>query len=380
MRVLVAPDKFKGSLTAAEAAAAMAAGWREAWPEAEVVCRPVADGGEGTAETVCAAVGGEWHTHTVRDPLGRPVCARYAVVGTGEDRVAFVECSAASGYVLVAPHERDLSRASTFGTGQLLARALAEPGVRRVVVGLGGSATNDGGLGLAAALGYAFLDAAGEPVPPIPHALGRLASIIPPASRPWINRPVTAACDVRNPLLGPRGATRVYGPQKGLRPGDTSALEDGLRRLADVAVASLGRDHRGVAGAGAAGGLGFGLLTFCDAALEPGFDLVARLLGLEEAVRAADLVLTGEGSADAQSLEGKAPHGVAALARRHGKPAILIAGSVPHADHPALRAHFGAVHTLMDAGFPLERCLHDAANVLRQTTAAAARAWRDASR
>lgn len=328
VRVLVAPDKFKGSLTAEAAAAAMAAGWRDAWPEAEIFCCPVADGGEGTAAAVCAAMGGTWREYTVRDPLGRPIFARYALVGPAEDRTAFVECSAASGFLHVAAHERDLPRASTFGTGELLAHAFAEPNVKRVVVGLGGSATNDGGLGVAEALGYAFLDAEGNPIPPMPRELGRLATILPPPARPWTEKPATAACDVGNPLLGPRGATRVYGPQKGLQPEQQVVLEDGLRRLADVVASCLGTDCREVAGAGAAGGLGFGLMTFCGATLEPGFGLVARLLDLDAAVAVADLVLTGEGSADAQSLEGKAPHGVAALARRHRKPVVLDRKSV----------------------------------------------------
>ena len=376
MRVLVAPDKFKGSLTAEAAAEAMAAGWRDAWPGAEVVCCPVADGGEGTAAAVCAALGGTWREHTVRDPLGRPIRARYALVGPADDRTAFVECSAASGFLHVAPRERDLPQASTFGTGELLAHAFAEPSVRRVIVGLGGSATNDGGLGMAAALGYAFLDAEGKPIPPVPRELGRLATVLPPPVRPWEERLVTAACDVGNPLLGPRGATRVYGPQKGLQPAQQEALEDGLRRLADVAAFCLGADCREVAGAGAAGGLGFGLMTFCGATLEPGFGLVTRLLDLDAAVAAADLVLTGEGSADAQSLEGKAPHGVAALACRYRKPVVLLAGHIPPADRPALREHFDALYALTDTGHSLDECLRDAALILRQAAAMVASEWR----
>ena len=357
----------------------MAAGWRDAWPATEIIFRPVADGGEGTAETLCTALGGAWREHSVHDPLGRPVQARYALVGPAEDCTALIECSAASGYGLVTPTERDLPRSSTYGTGELLRYAFAEPGVRRVVVGLGGSATNDGGLGLAAALGYTFLDAAGNTLPLVPAELSRLTTILPPVKRPWLTCPVAAACDVRNPLLGPRGATQVYGPQKGLQPAQAKPLENGLRRLADVAAATFGTDHRHDAGAGAAGGLGFGLLTFCEATLEPGFELVARLLELEEAIAAADLVLTGEGSADVQSLEGKAPHGVAALARRHGRPVVLIAGYIPPADRAALREHFDAVHALTDTGHPVEKCLQDAANILREAAAAAAAAWRMAS-
>ena len=379
MRVLIAPDKFKGSLTAGEAAAAMAAGWRDAWPDATVVCRPVADGGEGSAEAIHDALGGRWVEETAHDPLGRSILARYALVspsGSAGQLTAFVECSAASGYLLVKPDERDLPRSSTFGTGELLAHAFADGAVAKIIVGLGGSATNDGGLGMAAALGYRFLDGDDEPIPPYPHGLGRLAKIVPPSSQPWVNRPVVAACDVQNPLLGPRGATRTYGPQKGLQAAQQEALESGLARLADVASDSLGTDFRGEPGAGAAGGLGYGLLTFCAARLEPGFALVARLLGLEEAVAAADVILTGEGAADSQSLEGKAPHGVAAMARRLGKPVILVAGMIPAADRSMLREHFDGVHAMTDGGHRVEDCIRDASIRLRGAVGTAATAWK----
>ncbi len=379
MRVLVAPDKFKGSLTAQQAAAAMADGWRDAWPDAAVVCRPVADGGEGSAEAIHDALAGRWIETTVHDPLGRLIPARYTVahpLDRGGQLTAFVDCSAASGYLLVRPHERDLPRSSTFGTGELLAYAFADSAVAKVIVGLGGSATNDGGLGMAAALRYGFLDRNGESIPPYPHGLGRLARIVAPTAQPWTTRPVVAACDVQNPLLGPRGATRVYGPQKGLQSSQQDALESGLARLADVARDSLGVDLRDAPGAGAAGGLGYGLLTFCAGRLEPGFDLLAGLLGLEEAMAAADIVVTGEGAADAQSLEGKAPHGVAAMARRFGKPVILVAGTIPAADRAALRQHFDGVHAMTDSGSSVEDCIRDASNRLRGAVGAAATAWR----
>ena len=350
MHLLVAPDKFKGSLSAAEASAALGAGWRDGWPAEEpleIERLPMADGGEGTAEAIHDALRGRWFVHTVHDPIGRPVEARYALVEHGGERMAVLEMSSASGLALVSGADRDLLHASTFGTGELLARALNESGAGRVIVGIGGSATNDGGVGLAAALGYCFLDTAGHELKPVPASLEQLARIRLPVAPP--ETPVTVACDVINPLLGPRGATRIYGPQKGLRGEEEAlALEAGLTRLADVAAETFGRDYRETPGAGAAGGLGFGLLTFCRAELCPGFDLVSKVLDLEAAVSRADLVLTGEGSLDGQTLEGKTPAGVAAVAHRFGKPVIAFGGRVEAKARAALRAHFDELIALAD--------------------------------
>ncbi|MBV9492229.1 MAG: glycerate kinase [Verrucomicrobia bacterium] len=342
MHVLVAPDKFKGSLSAAEACAALGEGLREGWPAEEpleITCLPMADGGEGTAEAIHDARHGRWVMHTVHDPLGRPVQAGYALVEHGGERLAVLEMSSASGLALVSEADRDLLRASTFGTGELLAHALNENDLGRVIVGIGGSATNDGGVGLAAALGYRFLDAAGVELEPVPANLEQLTRIHLPGALP--DTAVTVACDVVNPLLGPRGATRIYGPQKGLR-GEEEALvlEAGLTRLADVAAETFGRDYRDRPGAGAAGGLGFGLLTFCRAEMVPGFELVSEVVGLEAAVSRADLVITGEGSLDGQTLEGKTPVGVADVARRFGKPVIAFGGRVETAAREALCARF----------------------------------------
>jgi glycerate kinase len=351
MRVLIAPDKFKGSLSAAQAADALAKGWREGWPIGKPLMierLPVADGGEGTAEAIHDALAGRWVTHAVRDPIGRTVEGRYAVVERPDgERLAVLEMSSASGFSLVQGNDRDLLRGNTFGTGQLLAHALRE-GADRIIVGIGGSATNDGGIGLAAALGFRFLDAEHRKLEPTPEHLPKLAYIQSPTDAlPAV--PVNVACDVKNPLLGPRGATRVYGPQKGLRDAAEAAhLELGLARLADVAARTFGWDHRDTPGAGAAGGLGFGLMTFCGAELRPGFDLVASLLGLEAAVVRADLVLTGEGSLDGQTLEGKAPAGVAALARRLGRPVIAFGGRIEEAARAGLRTCFDELVALSD--------------------------------
>jgi glycerate kinase len=352
MHVLIAPDKFKGTLSAAQAADALAAGWREGWPTDKPLAierLPVADGGEGTAEAIHDALAGRWVTLAVRDPIGRTVEGRYALVKSANgERLAVLEMSSASGFSLVRGNDRNLLRGNTFGTGQLLGHALRKGGADRVVVGVGGSATNDGGIGMAAALGFRFLDAQHRELEPTPERLPELASIESPTDAlPPVQ--VNVACDVKNPLLGPRGATRVYGPQKGLRDeAQAEQLELGLARLADVAARTFGRDHRDTPGAGAAGGLGFGLMTFCAAEMLPGFDLVAGLLGLEAAVARADLVLTGEGSLDRQTLEGKAPAGVAALARRLGRPVIAFGGRAEEAARADLRNCFDELVALSD--------------------------------
>jgi glycerate 2-kinase len=352
MHVLIAPDKFKGSLTAAQAAASLAEGWRAGWPvdkPLEIECLPVADGGEGTAEAIHDALAGRWITLAVHDPIGRVVKGRYALVdNAGGERLAVLEMSSASGFSLVQGDDRDLLRGNTFGTGQLLDHALRKGGAERVIVGIGGSATNDGGIGLAAALGFRFLDAEHCELEPTPQHLTELVSIGFPA-HPLPPVPINVASDVKNPLLGPRGATRVYGPQKGLRDeAQARQLELGLTRLADVAARTFGLDRRDVPGAGAAGGLGFGLMTFCGAELLPGFDLVASRLGLEAAVARADLVLTGEGSLDGQTLEGKAPAGVAAMARRLGRPVIAFGGRVQEAARVDLGHCFDEIVALSD--------------------------------
>ena len=325
MRILVAPDKFKGSLGASEVAEAVAAGLRDGLPDAEIFLLPIADGGEGTAEVICAAAGGQWYECEVCDPLGRPVTARFGIIENGA--TAVMEMSQASGLWRLAPEERDPLRASTFGTGEMLLEA-AKRGVREIVIGLGGSATNDGGYGMARALGYRFLNTDEEEIGTSVPDLLHLARIDRPNE---LSLPrITAAVDVRNPLLGPRGATRVFGPQKGVTAELVATLEDALRHFAEI----TGGTARERPGSGAAGGLGFGLISFCSADLRSGFDVVAERVGLEQAVERADVVITGEGRLDAQTLEGKGPAGVAQLARRAGKRVYAIAGTAP-LDNPA---------------------------------------------
>ncbi len=342
--VLIACDKFKGTLTAAEACGAVAEGIWGIWPEAQCVLRPMADGGEGTSLVICEALQGEWHEAEVAGPRGEKVRAGFAMLpGTG---TAVIEMSEASGLKLVPVAQRNPWRCNTAGTGQLMRRAM-ELGARRLVVAIGGSATNDGGSGMAWALGYGFYNEAGEAVVPCPANLREIVRIVAPQD---LGLPVvTAACDVTNPLLGPDGATAVYGPQKGVTLERMPLYEAGLAHLAGLVARDLGVDWRLEPGAGAAGGLGFGLMSFCQAHTRPGFDLVAEVTGLEEAVRAADLVITGEGCLDAQTMHGKGPARVAEMARRHGKPVAGVGGMVDPEAAAALRTRF---HGLIGACTP----------------------------
>lgn len=313
MKILVASDKWKGSLSAPAACAAMRRGLQRVWPEAEICERPIADGGEGTAEALVGACGGQRLHLEVTGPLGSPVHAGYALLPDG---TAIIEMAAAAGLSLTAGR-LDPWQATTRGVGELMVDA-ARRRARRIIVGLGGSATNDGGAGMAAALGWAF-DAL-----PIP------SRVVAPPESPW-SIETLAACDVTNPLLGPRGCTRVFGPQKGVCSNDMPAFEQALAGLASFFPPEIADTP----GAGAAGGLGFGLMAFCGATIVSGFGIVADLLQLEDSVATADLVVTGEGSLDDQTLDGKGPHGVAALAHLHGKPVVGIGGRVTDAARPS---------------------------------------------
>ena len=365
--VLIACDKFKGTLTASQACEAVAAGIRQCWPGARCILRPIADGGEGTARVICESQGGEWRNLQVTGPMGDPVNAGWAWLP--ETRTAIVEMSEASGLRLTLPERRNPWRATTAGTGQLMQAAVAA-GAQQLVVAIGGSATNDGGAGMAWALGYRFLDENGQAFFPLPATLSGLARIVPPEE--LVLPEVVAACDVTNPLLGPEGATPVYGPQKGVTLERIPEYEAALQRLADVVKQDLGADLARAPGAGAAGGLGFGLLTFARARMEPGFDLVSRVAGLEQAIREADIVITGEGSVDAQTLHGKGPAGLADMARRMGKPVIAIGGLVEEKSRSALLTRF---HHLIAAADPAN--LADALeNPARTVTAAIVKARR----
>ncbi|MEO7724810.1 MAG: glycerate kinase [Chthoniobacterales bacterium] len=339
MRILIAPDKFKGSLRAEAVGQSIGRGLQAALPEVELEFVPLADGGEGTTETICRAAGGELLSCRVHDALGREISARYAWLP--DSRLVVCEMSAAAGLAQLAPTERDPLRASTFGVGEMLHAALARQ-PREIVIGLGGSATNDGGFGLARALGFRFFDRDGRALAGAVSDLLQLARIEAPNELAL--PPITAACDVNNPLLGPHGATRTFGPQKGATPEQLEILERSLARLAEVARRNLQRDHGEVAGAGAAGGLGFGLLTFCNARIRSGFEVVADATCLRAKIARADIVITGEGKLDRQTLTGKGPAGVAQLARAAGKPVFAIAGEAT--EDAEVRQLFDGVTTL----------------------------------
>lgn len=364
LRILVASDKFKGTLSGPEACAAIAGGLRDALGDSvELHLCPVADGGEGMARGITEARQGEWMTTTVADPLGRPVRAGYGIInGPAAERVAVIEMAEASGLWRVAENERDPWRASTRGTGELI-RAAIDQGADRILLGIGGSATNDGGTGLAAALGFRFLDSAGAEIPDLPERLGEVATILFPESEP---PPVEVACDVTNPLLGPEGCTRVYGPQKGVSDRDIPRHEARLAHLVSL-LGDIGEIAARVPGSGAAGGLGFGCLAFLTASLRPGFPLVAETLGLENAIAGVDLVITGEGRLDHQTLRGKAPAGVATLAKELGKPVAAFAGVIEAGADEVLGERFD-FHTAIEAdGLSREESLRRAAQLLRET-------------
>jgi glycerate kinase len=333
-RILVAPLEFKGSLTAGQAARAIEAGLSAGWPGAELRVVPLADGGPGTADALVEGLHGTWHTAWAHDALGRPLEAQWASWPGG----GIVEMARASGLTLLAPAERDARVTSTVGTGELIADAL-EAGTRSLLVGVGGSATNDGGAGALQALGYRFLDAAGRALPPGGAALRNLARIVPdgvlPAAR---EAQMTVMTDVLNPLCGPTGASAVYGPQKGASPEDVELLDAALAHFAEVVKRDLGVDAAHLPGTGAAGGLSYGLLVGCGARISRGFEHLARLLSLEAKLQGVDWVITGEGRLDTQTLSGKGPLELARRARLCGARVVAFAGKIdPQAlagDHP----------------------------------------------
>jgi len=347
MRILIANDKFKGSLPAEKAGLHLKNSLETLFPGAFFDLCPIADGGEGTALAMTTALAGEWVSETTQDAHGRPRQAPFGWVPASA--TAIMEMSAASGLAIVQDIELNPFKASTLGTGILIQSALRR-GARRILIGIGGSATNDGGLGVALALGYKF-QKQGQDFSPTLETLLEADRIEKPASLPSCE--LIVACDVDNPLLGPRGATRVYGPQKGVR--DFGWFEQRLEHLADLARRDLGVDPREVPGAGAAGGLGFGLMAFLGGRLVSGFDMVATQVGLEARVASADLVITGEGRLDDQSLQGKGPVGVARLARRLGKKIVGVAGSVD--DSAGLRAQFDLLIGVKPAAMPLDEAM-----------------------
>ena len=326
MKIVIAPDSFKGSLTAVEVADAIGQGVREIFPEAKIVKIPMADGGDGTVQCLVTATGGEILREKVTGPLGDEVLASYGILGG--KKTAVIEMAEASGLTLVPENKRNPLITTTYGTGQLIKAAL-DQGCKKMIIGIGGSATNDGGAGMVQALGVRLLDREGKE---IGFGGGELKKI----NRIDINNldsrlpetEVLIASDVSNPLCGPRGAARIYGPQKGATPEIIEELDESLAHFAEVIKRDLNKDIKDIPGGGAAGGLGAGLMAFLDAELKPGIEIMIEIVKLEQAIKDTDLVITGEGKIDSQTIYGKAPIGVAKIAKKYNIPVIAVAAIV----------------------------------------------------
>ncbi|MBI5094094.1 MAG: glycerate kinase [Candidatus Hydrogenedentes bacterium] len=374
MRIVIAPDSYKECASAVVVAQAIAEGWRRAAPEAELKLIPMADGGEGTVETLVAATSGNTVSVTVTGPLGSPVEAVYGVLGDG--KTAIIEMASASGLALVPPAKRDPCITTTFGTGELMRHALTH-GVQRIIIGLGGSATNDGGAGMAQALGYSLRDAAGVELPWGGAALERLAAIDSGQADPRLKAcDVLIACDVSNPLCGESGASQIYGPQKGATPDSVEQLDSALRHFGNIVERELGAPILTLAGGGAAGGLGAGLAAFAHGVLKPGVDIVADACGLDDAVRGAQLVITGEGRLDHQSAHGKTPVGVARIAKRYGIPVIAIAGSLGEGCAGLRDLGIDAAFSICPSPMTLTDAMARAPELIADLAESIARVWR----
>lgn len=366
MKLVVAPQAFKGSLTAVQAAGAMARGARAADPAAEIVSLPIADGGSGTVRAMVAAARGSLVESEVRGPLGEPVTAAWAKVPDG---TAVIEIAAASGLALVPADRLEPLAAGTYGTGELIKAAL-DAGCRKIIVGLGDSATTDGGAGMAAALGVRFLGKDGNDIPPGGAGLEKLDRLdVSGLDERLASAAVLAAGDVTNPLYGPEGAAYVYGPQKGAHPEQVARLDAALRRYADIVLRDTGVDISELPGGGAAGGLGAGLVAFLHAELKSGIELVADAIGFEEHLKGAGLVLTGEGRLDAQTARGKAVAGITRRAREAGVPVIALAGRLGEGYEALFELGLRQVVAITPPDMPSDEAMRNAAALLEQATA-----------
>ncbi len=371
MKIVVAPDSFKGSVTALEAANAMEQGLCRVFPDAIIEKIPMADGGEGTVQSLVDATGGHIQTQCVLDPLGNEVDAQFGILADGE--TAVIEMASASGLTLVPPDRQNPLRTTTYGTGQLI-RAALETGCRRLIIGIGGSATNDGGAGMAEALGVKFLNTDGEPVPRGGGGLSKLASIDITDLRPAIAETETVvACDVNNPLTGLEGASHVYGPQKGATPEMIKTLDTNLVHFNKVLARTLGQSFNDIPGAGAAGGLGAGLMAFLNAELKLGVDIMIDTVKLKERMKGASLVFTGEGQLDFQTAFGKTPVGVAKVAKSDNIPVIAIAGGIGEGAGAVYDAGIDAMLGIVQAPMSLEDAVADALQLIADTAEQAAR-------
>ena len=361
MRITIAIDSFKGSLTTSEAGNATAEGFRKIYPDADIYVSPLADGGEGTLDAIVSARGGRIKTVSVCDPLGRKISADYGIIDT--DGTAIIEMARASGLTLLDTYERDPLYTTTYGVGELILDAIDE-GCRNFVIGIGGSATNDGGVGMLTALGVKFLDGNGKEIERGAIGLKSLASISLNGMKKTLEEcKFTVACDVKNPLCGKNGASAVYGPQKGADEKTVAEMDTYLSNYADVTKAILPLSDKDAEGAGAAGGLGFAFLSYLGATLCPGTDIVIKVTDLEKHIKDSELVITGEGRIDSQSAMGKAPVGVARLAKKYGIPVVAIGGGVGEG---AVLCHEHGI----DAIFPAVRAPISLDEAMKKKTAA----------
>ena len=373
MKIVIAPDSFKDSLSAQAVADAIASGLAEVWPDAELVKCPMADGGEGTVEAVLDACEGQWMSAQVSGPLGDSVSAQWGWLA--QSRTAIIEMAMASGLQLLTLKQRDACLTSTEGTGQLISAAL-DAGAQRVILAIGGSATNDGGSGMLSALGARFLDRNDQPLPRGGRALTDLARIDLSDLDPRLaNVRVEIAADVDNPLCGPTGASHIFGPQKGASPDQVLALDAALAHFADHSARTLGRDLRDSPGSGAAGGMGFAAKAYLNASFRAGVEVVADLTGLEQALVGADLVITGEGRFDAQTLRGKTPLGVARVAQRQRIPVIVLAGTLGEGYEQLYRHGISAAFALTSGPMDLEHACREAPRLLQERARDVARVW-----
>lgn len=361
MKIVIASDSYKGSNTSMRVAELIEEGAKAVFPEANYIKIPIADGGEGTVEVLTSGLGGEIKRVRVQDALSRPVDSFYGVL----DDKAVLEMAAASGLPLIAQSERNPLIASTFGTGQLLLAAL-NAGYRNITIGIGGSATNDGGAGMARALGYQFLDTEGRELPEGGAALAELTQLNDSKASPLLQEArINVACDVDNPLLGSNGASSIYGPQKGADEAAVRKLDAALANFANVVERWKGLELRNNPGAGAAGGLGFGLMAFCDARIESGIDTILNLVNFESRLKGTHLVITGEGKIDGQSIRGKVPVGVAIRARKCGIPVLAIVGDIGADANRVLQYGIDSIMSTVDRAMGLKEAMLRSSETLR---------------
>ena len=365
MKILIAPDSFRGSLSSSEAAIYLEKGIRKIFPDSEIICVPLADGGEGTVEAIVTGTSGRIIETSVHDPLMRIITSRFGI--TGDGKTAVIEMANASGVEILTKDERNPWITTTYGTGELIKAAL-DKGCERILIGIGGSATNDGGSGMACSLGVKFLDEKGNPVPGEGGRLKDMVKIDMNGLDPRISSTeIISACDVNNPLTGGEGAAHVFGPQKGADKLMVKKLDENLHHFAIMIKNVLSKDVENIPGAGAAGGLGAGLMAFLNARLVNGFEIISEIVQLEKKIQQADLVITGEGKIDFQTQFGKTVFGTAKLAQKYNRPVIAVAGSVEQGSEILYEKGIDAMVSIMDKPMSLEEAVENAPLLLEKT-------------